>query len=95
MWASAAVAHLLQEMTCCVFRHAVLHTLVLRSFYFNDLYNQQPSELLLAGYFFGPNSRDGCRGSAFLEPITKARSKSVKTSSFPNLMLSLDFTRSS
>lgn len=56
MWASAAVAHLLQEMTCCVFRHAALHTLVVRSFYFNDLYNQQPSELLLTGYFFGPNS---------------------------------------
>ncbi len=28
MWSSAAVAHLLQGSTCCVFRDGILHTLV-------------------------------------------------------------------
>ncbi len=31
MWSSAAVAHLLQGSTCCVFRDGVLHTLVVTS----------------------------------------------------------------
>ena len=33
MWSSAAVAHLLQGPTCCVFRDALLHTLVETSGY--------------------------------------------------------------
>ncbi len=31
MWSSAAVAHLLQGSTCCVFRDGILHTLVVTS----------------------------------------------------------------
>ncbi len=34
MWSSAAVAHLLQGSTCCVFRDGLLHTLVVTSDYF-------------------------------------------------------------
>ncbi len=33
MWSSAAVAHLLQSLTCCVFRESILHTLVVTSGY--------------------------------------------------------------
>ncbi len=33
MWSSAAVAHLLQGSTCCVFRDCILHTLVVTSGY--------------------------------------------------------------
>ncbi len=33
MWSSAAVAHLLQGLTCCVFRDGILHTLVVMSGY--------------------------------------------------------------
>ncbi len=33
MWSSAAVAHLLQGSTCCVFRDGILHTLVVTSGY--------------------------------------------------------------
>jgi len=33
MWSSAAVAHLLQGSTCCVFRDGLLHTLVVPSGY--------------------------------------------------------------
>ncbi len=33
VWSSAAVAHLLQGSTCCVFRDAILHTLVITSGY--------------------------------------------------------------
>ncbi len=33
MWYSAAVAHLLQDLTCCVFRDDILHTLVVTSGY--------------------------------------------------------------
>ncbi len=33
MWSSAAVAHLLQDSTCCVFRDGILHTLVVTSGY--------------------------------------------------------------
>ncbi len=33
MWSSAAVAHLLQGLTCCVFRVGILHTLVVTSGY--------------------------------------------------------------
>src|SRR4029434_2169893 len=35
MSSSAAVAHLLQGSTCCVFRDALLHTLVVTSGYFS------------------------------------------------------------
>ncbi len=35
MWSSAAVAHLLQGSTCCVFRDGILHTLVVMSGYFS------------------------------------------------------------
>ncbi len=31
MWSSAAVAHLFQGSTCCVFRDGILHTLVVTS----------------------------------------------------------------
>ncbi len=31
MWSSAAEAHLLQGLTCCVFRDGILHTLVVTS----------------------------------------------------------------
>ncbi len=37
MWSSAAVAHLLQGSTCCVFRDGVLHTLVVTSDYLSYL----------------------------------------------------------
>ncbi len=33
MWSSAAVAHLLQGSTCCVFRGGILHSLVVKSGY--------------------------------------------------------------
>ncbi len=33
MWSSAAVAHLLQGLTCCAFRDGILHTLVVSSGY--------------------------------------------------------------
>ncbi len=33
VWSSAAVAHLLQGSTCCVFRDGILHTLVVTSVY--------------------------------------------------------------
>ncbi len=33
VWSSAAVAHLLQGSTCCVFRDGILHTLVVTSGY--------------------------------------------------------------
>ncbi len=33
VWSSAAVAHLLQGLTCCVFRDGILHTLVVTSGY--------------------------------------------------------------
>ncbi len=33
MWSSAAVAHLLQGSTCCVFRDDILHILVVTSGY--------------------------------------------------------------
>ncbi len=33
MWSSAAVAHLLQGSTCCVFRDGILHILVVMSVY--------------------------------------------------------------
>ncbi len=33
MWSSAAVAHLLQGLTCCAFRYGILHTLVVTSGY--------------------------------------------------------------
>ncbi len=33
MWSSATVAHLLQGLTCCVFRDGILHTLVVMSGY--------------------------------------------------------------
>ncbi len=32
MWSSAAVAHLLQGSTCCVFRDGILHMLVVTSY---------------------------------------------------------------
>ncbi len=35
MWSSAAVAHLLQGSTCCVFRDAILHILVVSSVFFS------------------------------------------------------------
>ncbi len=33
MWSSAAVAHLLQGLMCCVFRDGILHTLVVTRVY--------------------------------------------------------------
>ena len=36
MWSSAAVAHLLQGSTCCVFRDALLHTSVVTSGYLSS-----------------------------------------------------------
>ncbi len=33
MWSSAADAHLLQGLMCCVFRDGILHTLVVTSVY--------------------------------------------------------------
>ncbi len=33
MWSSAAVAHLLQGLTCCAFRDGILYTLVVTSGY--------------------------------------------------------------
>ncbi len=33
VWSSAAVAHLLQGLTCCAFRDGILHTLVVTSGY--------------------------------------------------------------
>ncbi len=33
MWSSAAVAHLLQGSTCCVFRDGILHILVVTNVY--------------------------------------------------------------
>ncbi len=33
MWSSAAVAHLLQDSTCCAFRNGILHILVVTSGY--------------------------------------------------------------
>ncbi len=33
MWSSVAVVHLLQGLTCCVFRDGFLHTLVVTSGY--------------------------------------------------------------
>ncbi len=35
VWSSAAVAHLLQGLTCCAFRDGILHTLVVTSGYFS------------------------------------------------------------
>ncbi len=37
MWPSAAVAHLLQGLTCCAFRDGILHILVVTSGYLSYL----------------------------------------------------------
>ncbi len=36
MWSSAAVAHLLEGLKCCVFRDDILHTLVVMSGYLSN-----------------------------------------------------------
>ncbi len=67
MWSSAAVAHLLQGSTCCVFRDDLLHTLGVTSVYLSYcclsiISNQSAhspdinqaslsTRLLLTGYF--------------------------------------------
>ncbi len=72
MRSSAAVAHLLQGSTCCVFRDGILHTLVCNEWLFElntstfDINKAFSStQLPLTGYFlffrpFSVNPRDGC-----------------------------------
>ncbi len=38
VWTSAAVAHLLQGLTCCAFRDGILHTLVVTNGYLSNCY---------------------------------------------------------
>lgn len=49
MWHSAAVAHLLESLTCCAFRHVLLHTLVVTSDFLR--YCDPPIRLKQPGHF--------------------------------------------
>ncbi len=114
---SSAVAHLLQDSTCCAFRDGILHSLVVTSDYLSYcclsiISNQSAhspltsdinkafssTQLPLTEYclFFGPFSKVfEILRLARLAPTTILRSKSLKSTFFPILMLGLNFSKSS
>ncbi len=101
MWSSAAVAHLLQGLACCVFRDGILHTLVVVSGYLSycslSIISNQSAHSPLTSDI---NKAFSKAVLEILRPVRLAptnipRSKSLKSPFFPVLMLGLNFSKSS